>query len=332
MRAYALPLLAVAALVLGPACFSTPVDETDAGTDPNEPIICDDDDQCPERSICRGGLCQDVGEGCASKEECTGGFVCVDGVCADPPAVCSSSDECPGELLCDGFSGSCIDPNATGCQVDGDCILEPGCAGGCVCLPNGQCIADTGFDAGPQPDGGAPPPPQDAGPPPVGGSIDLGGFTIENREHDPPIQVGVIPDGVVLTSGQHLVIGRNATEASFEDFWQVSFGSDVVYLNAGAENAGIPIINGDESWAVLSPVGTLIDGPTATGNQNRCFHRVNDGPSTDPNTWAWDNASNATPGSTDITLSGVGLVVSQWSDASGGGAHPFEFLQLTWAP
>lgn len=325
-------VLALISLFLLPACQGRIVgedespQETDVVSD-DEPRFCEDDFDCPERATCRGGVCEDVGAGCVTKSECSAEHVCVEGACVPPPATCSSSEECPGSLACDGFSRECFDPNASGCQSAGDCMLEPGCGDGCTCEGNGTCapVTTTEPDTG---SGEEPPPP----PPSSGNSIDLGGFVLENREHEPATQMGVLPSGLTLSAGQRLVIGRDADRASFESYWGVTLGDDVVYLNAEAGNAGVPIINGGERWAVVSPVGTAVDGTTIAGGQNHSYRRLSGGSAGDLNSWSEAAADEAAPGQGTLPSSGVGLVVSQWSDAPGSGAYVYEFVELYYAP
>lgn len=311
--------------MLGLAACAAPVDDvdTDAGpTEPEGPVGCEDSSECPDRHICQGGVCQAVGDdGCTSKAECTGDDVCVSGTCDLAPTACANSEECPGALVCDGFSRRCVDLSASGCEVASDCAIEVGCEEGCTCSGGGTCTPTTGggTDAGPPPD-----------PLPTGDDVDLSGFRIENREYDPPIHIGILPDGTSLAPGQHLVLARNATKAAFEGFWGVNLGSDIVFLNAGLEGGGVPNINGDESWALISPVGTLIDETAVGQNKNRCYHRVGLGSGTDPNNWEWDNMGDAVPGSTDLPASGLGNpLIDQWSDAQ---EFQFEYLQIYYAP
>jgi hypothetical protein len=312
----------------------TPIEPVDAGASSSDAgtLICEDSDDCGERAICQGGACVDVGDGCVSRTECPTGQACVGGVCGDPPETCSSSEECLAPAICDGFSQRCVDPNATGCVDAADCAFEPGCGGGCTCEPNGSCEPVAAVDAGPGVDAGAPGPDAGTTPPPSGGDVDLSGFVLENREHDPPIHVTVLPDGVVLSPGEVLVLARNSDEAAFESFWGVTLPATAEFLNAGVESSGVPIVNGDESWALLTPLGSLVDGPTAIGQSNRCFFRDSAGDASNPASWVWDNTNGAMPGGTLLPTTGVGLVISQWCDATGGGNTSYEFLQLYYAP
>lgn len=301
----------------------------DAGPTGGDAVrACEDDSDCPERALCRYGICEDVGAGCVSKAECGGELVCVAGTCAPPPESCASSEECPGALLCDGFSRQCFDPNASGCRSDGECALEPGCEDGCACASNGTCTPNAASEPGP----GEPPVEDPVSPGPSGDAIDLGGFVLENRENDPPSQVGVLPAGTTLSPGQHLVVGRDADRAAFEAHWGVTLGDDVVYLNAQAGSSGVPIVNGGERWALVSPVGTTVDGVTIAGGKDNAYRRVSAGGASDAASWSEADAAGAAPGQTSLPSSGVGLVVAQWSDAPGPGNYVYEFVELYYAP
>ena len=153
----------------------------------------------------------------------------------------------------------------------------------------------------------------------------MGGFQLENREHNPPIQIGVLPEGTALSPGDHLIIGRDADRAAFESFWGVTLGDNVVYINGAAGNAGIPIINGGEIWALVSPVGTLIDQSDIAASRNHSYHRAG------LTTWEERSTAEAAPG-TSANLPGAGLVVTQWSDAEGNGNFIYEFVQISYLP
>jgi hypothetical protein len=299
----------------------------DTPTD-DEPFVaaCEIDAECDPGDFCSGGVCEpvevDVG-GCASRADCPSGQVCVDGSCGAPPSSCAHSEECPDALLCDGFSGTCFDPDASGCQTDDECRLEPGCEGGCRCS-SGACSPSP---VGPDPVDPDPVDPDPVDPDPIpGDAISLDNYTIENREHDPAIQVGVL-SGISLSPGQVLVIGRNATKAEFEADWGVSLGANVVYFNNANQNGGVPVINGNETWALLSPSGTILDGETEPGATGKSYQRTGG-----TMLWSEVNDTEATPGTVDLPATGVGLVISEWSDASGTGRFPFEFLELYYAP
>lgn len=282
---------------------------------------CEDRDDCDGNSYCQYGRCFDVGSGCVRKSECPGDLVCREGQCGTASESCSSSEECPGALLCDGFSRTCFDPNATGCQSDQGCALEPGCNQGCTCESSGQCVPRSTSPEDPTP-GETPP-----GPAPAGTPIDIGRYRIENREHTPVEQVGWLPEGLVLAPGQQVLIARNSTKADFEAYWGVDLGSNVYFLNAEADGSGIPIINGRERWALLSSGGQLIDQSGIEGARETFYNRTNTGQGLA--SWLADDATQSVPGQLALPSTGVGLVISQWSDAAD---YAYEFIALYYAP
>lgn len=340
--------LLIAVVALGcVACTNTIGDDSVPEDEPRtaslEPGLCEDSDDCGEAELCFGGQCQPVAPGgCTTKAECGAGDVCVDGACTVPPADCGSSEHCPGAQVCDGFTRSCFDPIATGCLSDADCALEPECANGCSCDATGGCMA-LGSDpeptdpepTDPEPTDPEPtdPEPTDPDPPaPTGDALSLSGYVLENREHSPPSQVGVLPAGTELEPGQRLIVSRDADRAAFEAHWEVTLGPDVVFLNAEAGNSGVPIVNGGEKWALVSPVGTDIDGETITGSTDSAYTRTQMTSAGSASAWAELAADLATPGVVDLPTTGVGLVISEWADAPGTGNYIYEYVELYYAP
>ena len=84
----------------------------------------------------------------------------------------------------------------------------------------------------------------------------------------------------------------------------MSFSADVVYLNAEAGNSGVPIVNGDERWELISPVGSTVDGPTIVGSKNKAYQRTNAGNAGDSSNWSEGGTSEATPGATSLPTTG----------------------------
>lgn len=281
------------------------------------PTLCETDNDC-DGWVCQAGVCVAPTLGCTDKSECEAGLVCVTGACAAPPEACNSSQECPGTSLCDGFTHTCFDPSAPGCQSNAECASAPGCDASCVCREDGSCGPDEDL------------PPDEPVVPSDGPPLGLGGYTIENRENMPPSQLGVIPDGLMLSPGQHLVISRDADRASFESYWQVSLGPNVLFWNAQAGSAGIPIINGNEKWALLSPSGSLVDETELAGSAGNAYLRTN--AARDASGWTEVSSTEATPGRTLLPASGLGLLIAQWSDAQGSGNYVYEFIELVYAP
>lgn len=301
------------------ACAPRTIDDRDAGplTPDAGVVACVDDDQCPA-GRCLAGLCRAVE--CASKTDCTAGLVCIDAACVAPPAQCTTSDECPGAAVCDGFSRTCFDPNASGCVAAGDCALEPGCEDGCDC-DDGVCVPDLApADGGVVGDGGG------GG----GDALDLSGYVLENRENDPPQQVTVLPDGLELAAGAVLVVARGADRADFESQWG-PLPSGAQFLNANIESSGVPVVNGGERFAVRSRVGTLLDGPTIAGSQGMVYRRTSTGDADVASSWTEGDEASATPGAIEIDGS-PGLIITEWGDATGGGNFVYEFIELAYLP
>jgi hypothetical protein len=313
-------LLVVTVLAgVGAACGRTIVPDPDAGpvaanTDAGA-LFCVDDDQCQQGETCLGGVCSS--SQCLAKANCSSTQVCKLGACVDPPAQCGSSDDCPGTLLCDGFSRLCVNPGGGGCLSNDECALVTGCAGGCTCV-NRAC----------QPIGT---PPTDGGVIISGDSVDLSGFLVEDESSQPVQHAVQIPNGTILNAGQILVIGRDATKSQFEHVWG-NLPSGVLYLNGnGGSGAGLSI-NGGERMVVRSAVGSAVDGPTIAGVSGKSYQRTSAGSAGSQASWTESTDTDATPGVVELPQTGVGLVLSEWSDRTGNSQFHFEFIELYYAP
>jgi hypothetical protein len=124
------------------------------------------------------------------------------------------------------------------------------------------------------------------------------------------------------------VIGRNATKSAFEAFWGVTLAANVVYINS---NDGMPVINGDERYTLYNASGSRIDGRTAamSSSAGQSYRRK------DPclaagqlSSWTVGADSNANPGSGAATGCAKGVVINEFSDASGTGNYIYEFIEL----
>ncbi len=153
--------------------------------------------------------------------------------------------------------------------------------------------------------------------------LDVSGWTIEQANST---SVYTIPAGTVIQPGGYLVLGRYADRASFEAFWGVSLGANVVYLTNGQDAPAVPMINGDETFTVKDGGGAVIDGPTPAFNTGYVSHQRND-PEAAP--WTLDSTTS-TPGygveAQDAVFSG--LVISEASDGPGSGNYIYEFVEL----
>jgi len=126
----------------------------------------------------------------------------------------------------------------------------------------------------------------------------------------------------------YLVIARSANRAAFEAFWGVTLGSNVVFVNSGD---ALPIVNGDENYTLYNASGSKVDGRTASmpSTAGRSFQRK------DPclaasksGSWNVLADSLATPGRGAAAGCGKGVVINEFSDASGTGNFVYEFIEL----
>lgn len=139
-----------------------------------------------------------------------------------------------------------------------------------------------------------------------------------------------IPAGTTIPANGYVVIGRNATKAAFETFWGLTLPAGVVYLN-GADT--MPVINGSETYTLKNASGTTTDGvtiamPSAAG---RTLQRIN--PCTAANvTSNWSNVATTSrnPGSGAGAGCAKGMVINEFSDATGTGNFIYEFIELHW--
>ena len=304
---------------LGAACGRTIVADPDAGSGVPRAdagtVFCVDDDQCQPGETCLAGVCSS--SQCLAKANCSSTQVCKSGACVDPPAQCASSDDCPGPLVCDGFSSLCVDPGGGGCVADDECALVTGCAGGCTCV-NRACQPTSN-------------PSTDAGVIISGDSVDLSGFLVEDESSQPVQHAVQIPSGTILHAGQILVIGRDATKSQFEHVWG-NLPSGALYLNGnGGSGAGLSI-NGGERMVVRSSVGSVVDGPTIAGVSGKSYQRTAAGSAGSQASWTQSTDTDATPGVVELPRTGVGLVLSEWSDRTGNNQFHFEFIELYYAP
>jgi len=137
------------------------------------------------------------------------------------------------------------------------------------------------------------------------------------------------PPSTIIPAKGFLIIGRNASMDDFEAFWDVTLGSQVVYINSGNT---IPLINGDEQYRLVDVSDSAVDpddGFTALvmpSSAGKRIYRLSTGNTLSD--WAVTNWDLATPGSLDedqslpVTLSSFtakvakGTVVLEWETSS----------------
>jgi endonuclease I len=137
-----------------------------------------------------------------------------------------------------------------------------------------------------------------------------------------------LPAGTTIPADGYLVIARSADKAAFEAFWGVTLGANVAFLNSGGS---MPVVNGSETYTLANASGTVLDGPTiGMGSSGGQSLRRNDpcqaaGSSA---SWTVGAESTATVGSGAGAGCGGGVVLNEFSDASGTGNYVYEFLEL----
>jgi beta-lactamase superfamily II metal-dependent hydrolase len=137
-----------------------------------------------------------------------------------------------------------------------------------------------------------------------------------------------LPAGTTMPDNGYVVVGRDASRAAFEAFWGITLPSSVVYVNS----AGVlPVINGDENYTLYNAAGTKLDGRTASmpSAAGKSFQRkdpcLNAGKSSN---WNIVADALATPGGGAVPGCGKGVVINEFSDASGTGNYIYEFVEL----
>ncbi len=166
----------------------------------------------------------------------------------------------------------------------------------------------------------------DAGDTETPADVDLSGYTIIQTDS---AREFVIPDGTSVPPGTAIVIGRGASQATFENFWGTSWGDEVVYFE-GAD--AFPTINGDETYSLLAPDLSVVDGATPALGVGTSMARTNAGIDAS-NDAAWETVllpnSDSTPGVTNAQGGVSGQpYISEYADTIGGGNFDFEFVEI----
>ena len=160
-------------------------------------------------------------------------------------------------------------------------------------------------------------------------TVDLSGFVLLQTASEREI---VIPDGTIVPVGGAIVIGRDASLGQFEDFWSVTL-DDVVYIDGGDI---FPACNGDETFSLLTPLRTVVDGPTPPLVLSTGIQRT-DATADASEAAAWTESAtpntDATPGTglADGGRTGVPYI-AEIVDATGAGNYLYEFVEIRVAP
>ncbi len=157
-----------------------------------------------------------------------------------------------------------------------------------------------------------------------GGSVSVAGWRVSQLNSTFNY---TIPAGTTIPGGGYLVIGRNATKAAFETFWG-TLPAGVLYLNAADT---MPVINGSETYDLYNASSTLIDGRTiAMGSSGGSSIKRKD-PCLAANlasSWTVTASTTGTPGTGAAAGCARGVVINEFSDATGTNNYVYEFIEL----
>jgi cytochrome c peroxidase len=135
----------------------------------------------------------------------------------------------------------------------------------------------------------------------VEAKLDLGNLILEQTS---TLIDGFFPEGTLAPRASTVIVARNATKAQFETFYGKTLPANALFFTGGDK---FPIIDGNETYALLDLQGTLIDGstiPQPTGAL-RTLQRTNcDDAASLSASWT----SMAT--STGVATPGVGLPIT----------------------
>ena len=151
------------------------------------------------------------------------------------------------------------------------------------------------------------------------GDINVSGYTVKQFDAS---HTYTLPD-TVIHEGDFIVIARDCSKGDFETFWNVVLGSNVLFINSGNT---LPMINGDESFAVYDSSGNTVDSTAVVmpAGENKSIQRD----STNVDTWTILNSDQANPGYFGGDAHNAGLVITEFTDSTGSGNYIYEFVEL----
>lgn len=167
-------------------------------------------------------------------------------------------------------------------------------------------------------------PPPGNNSPPSETPLNISNFSIYQTSSDQNFN---LPENTLINPNNYVIVARDSNKADFESFWGVSLDPNLCFING--ENS-FPSINGDETFEIRDENNTIIDGPT--GQSLVTYHTVEriktTAISTNSNSWNISADIYATPGNGAVGDGTAGLIINEYSDASGTGNWRFEFIEL----
>jgi len=152
--------------------------------------------------------------------------------------------------------------------------------------------------------------------------LDVGGYVVRQTN---TVRTYSLPAGTMVSPGGYVVIGRNATQSSFESYWGVTLATNVVYLNAANS---FPRIDGSERFSLHDAGGTNIDAmtPSSIDPVNRSVQRRKASyPAGASTSWYVTASSAGAPGAGGAGDGTEGLVINEFCDSSN---FSYEFVEL----
>ena len=141
----------------------------------------------------------------------------------------------------------------------------------------------------------------------------------------------VIPNGTTIPRGGFAIIARNTTRPSFQTFWGVSLGANVVFLNTGDATGAAPKINGSETFTLQNAASAVQDGPTvglpASLSGRTVYLRKNVGDAAGTLA-SWNVGTGSTAGGGIVNTNSGKVIISEIADDAGTGNFVNEYVEL----
>jgi beta-lactamase superfamily II metal-dependent hydrolase len=141
-------------------------------------------------------------------------------------------------------------------------------------------------------------------------------------------QTFTFPAGTVVPDHGYLIVARNASKSAFEAFWARTLGANVIYIDSAGT---MPLINGSENYTLYNAAGAVVDGTTVSMPSSALKSIQRKDPCLDASaSTSWDvlPTTAATPGSGAGAGCARGMVINEFSDASGTSNFIYEFVEL----
>ena len=155
-------------------------------------------------------------------------------------------------------------------------------------------------------------------------SLDISNYYIYQTSSDISY---VIANGIEVEPGGYVIISRDSNKESFEEFWGVVLPTNVIFING---DNSFPSINGDETFEIHDSSDNIVDGPSGLPMESystvQRLHSTYD--PTLAESWSINPDSFATPGSGAVGDGTAGLVINEFSDASGTGNWRYEYIEI----